>query len=273
MEGVMRLLPILFLSIWLGILPGCASKYGDQHTAVNYYPACYRPIQDLRDNEHNVGKSTGIGAGIGAVGGALIGLLATGKWQGAVMGAAVGGAGGAMVGNAYGSKQQERDDNVRLASYLQDIDGDISKLDVVSAAATNSLQCYDRQFQILLAAIKARQITREAAAQRYAEIQSGREEAIAILGNAYQHGNTMAQDYENAFINEQKQIQTPQKMAKGPVALQQKQRAIAQGRQRNQALIRKTSSIQQKRDTALADSSRQTREINEAYAALSDIRS
>ena len=50
-------------------LPGCASKYGAQRTKVNYYPQCYQPVQQLRDDENYVAKSTATGA----VGGALLG--------------------------------------------------------------------------------------------------------------------------------------------------------------------------------------------------------
>lgn len=250
------------------ILPGCASKYAEQRTQVYYYPACYQPIQDLRNNEGNVGKSTAVGAGIGAVGGALIGLLATGKWQGAVMGAAVGGVGGTMAGAAYGRRQQERDDNMRLAGYLQDIDGDISNLDITSAAARTSLQCYDRQFNVLLGQIKSRQITREAAQQRFAEIQNGREEAIAILGNAYQYGSNMNQQYEQAFVSEERQISAPVKRA----SYQQNARTLNTARQRQRRLTQKTEAINETRSMAQANTAQQTQQINSAMAELQDIR-
>lgn len=263
----------LMLALSVAALPGCASKYGEQHTSVSYYPACYQPIKDLRENEHTVGKSTAVGAGLGAVGGALIGLLTTGKWQGAVMGAAVGGVGGSMVGNAYGRKQQEKNDNIRLNSYLQDIDGDISNLDVASAAARSSLQCYDRQFKALIGEIKAKQIAREAAQSRYAEIQSGREEAIAILGNAAQHGENLDQEYERAFASEQQQLQSPQKMAQGKAAYQQNMRSLQAAKSRKRTLTQKTASIREERLAAQNDTSAQTRELQEAMAQLQDIRS
>ena len=58
---------------------------------------------------------------------------------GAVVGGATGGVAGTMAGNIYARKQQEADDNRRLASYLQDLDGDISNLDLAGAAARTSL--------------------------------------------------------------------------------------------------------------------------------------
>lgn len=249
-------------------LTGCASKYGEQTTQVNYYPACYRPIQDLRANEHNVAKSTAVGAGIGAASGALIGLLTTGKWQGAVMGAAIGGVGGTMVGNMYGRKQQEKNDNIRLASYCQDLDGDISNLDATSAAARASLQCYDREFNALLAGIRARQLTRDVARSRFVEIQNGREEAIRILGNAYDYGSNMNQEYEKAFASEEQAIRAPQKQA----SYRQNSRALNDARQRKKSLAQKTAAIKEERTTAQNATSRQTKEINEALAELESIK-
>lgn len=260
------------LIVVFGLCNGCASKYGEQKTQVNYYPACYKPIADLRSGENTVAKNTAGGALLGAFTGAMIGLLATGKWQGAVMGGAAGGVAGSVAGNIYGKKQQEKDDNIRLNSYLQDIDGDISNLDIVSAAARSSLQCYDGQFNILISEIKAKQISRQAAEQRFAEISDGREEAIALLGNAWQHGQNLNQEYENAFINEQKNISAPAQSTQ-TVSYQQKAATLNKARQRKAALAQKTADVSRQRQQAVTDTSRQTREINEAYAALADIRS
>lgn len=270
----MRRIPNILIAAGMAVvLAGCASKYGDPQTQVRYYPACYRPIQDLRDNEHNVGKSTAIGAGIGMASGALIGLLTTGKWQGAVMGAAIGGAGGSIVGNMYGRKQQEKDDNIRLNSYLQDLDGDISNLDATSAAARTSLQCYDREFKVLLAAIKAKQITREVAAQHFREIQNGREEAIAILGNAAQYGANLNQEYERAFASEQQQVLAPQKVATDRGQAQRNASTLGTAQRRRQTLAQKTQQISRERTTAQNQTSAQIQEINNAMAELEEIRS
>lgn len=251
-------------------LSGCASKYGTQKTSVNYYPACYRPIAELRKSEHDVAKTTAGGAALGAIGGALLGLLASGgKWEGAVAGAAAGGVAGTMAGNIYAKKQKEADDNRRLASYLQDIDGDISNLDIEKAAAKNSLQCYDGQFKKLLGQIKARKIARPAAQERFAEISAGREEAIAILGNAASQGQNLSQEYEKAFINEEEQIKTQQKTAEGRQAYQKKAEAIQTARKRKAALDNKTGELKIEKAQAQNQSQDQLKEFNDA---LSDAR-
>lgn len=259
---------LLFIPVVLSSLAGCASKYGEQKTSVNYYPACYRPIQDLRESEHNVAKGTATGGIIGALGGALTGLLATGKWEGAVMGGALGGVAGSVAGNIYASKQQVADDNRRLASYLQDIDGDISNLDVAQAAARTSLQCYDQQFKVLVADIKARKIARDAAQQRFAEISAGREEAIAILGDAYSNGANLAQQYQQAFVQEEQQIKTPQKLAQGRAAYAQKQQAINTAKSKQRVLAQKTESISREKAQAESNSSAQLQDFREALADI-----
>lgn len=269
----MRRCTAWIMMILLFGLGGCASKYGTQNTSVNYYLGCYRPIADLRENEHSTAKGTATGAVIGALGGALVGLLATGgKWQGAVIGGATGGVAGTMAGNIYARKQQEADDNRRLASYLQDLDGDISNLDLASAAARTSLQCYDNQFNLLVAAIKARQIDRQSAAARYAEISSGREEAIAILGNAVQYGRNLDQQYEQAFMSEEQNLAQPRSRASGASKAAQGKRNLNVARNRKQVLTQKTRAIEEQKSQAQQASSSQTREINEVMANLEDIR-
>ncbi len=99
------------------LLPGCASQYGEKITKVNHYPQCYKPIEDLRNEENAVAKSTAAGAATGAVTGAIAGGIATGSWKGAVAGAAVGGAAGAVAGNAYGKAQQAKRDAAFFAEY------------------------------------------------------------------------------------------------------------------------------------------------------------
>lgn len=255
-------------------LGGCASKYGEQRTTTQYYPSCYRPIQDLRERENDVNKGAGTGALVGALGGALVGLLASGgKWQGAVTGAAVGGAGGAIGGAMTAQAQKQRDDNMRMAAYLENLDGDISNLDIAGAAARTSLQCYDQQFNALLAQIRAKSITRQAAAARYAEITSGRQEAISILGHAVDNGRNLEQQYEQAFESEQRAMTPSPQVSPNPVAYQKRSNTLKAARQRKSALTQKTANLARERDEARLASNRQTQEINEAMANLEDIRS
>lgn len=247
---------------------GCASRYGEQHTQVNYYPACYAPIRDLRDRENDVGRTTAGGAVVGALGGALVGLLATGgKWQGAMVGAAAGGATGAVAGNIYAKKRRVADDNMRLASYLQDIDGDISQMDVTAAAARASLQCYDRQFNALLTNIRAGKVTRSEAGARYAEISSGREEAIALLGSAASYGRDLDARYEQAFRQEEADLRAPARGAAGN--RKEAGNQLAAARRRKQQLSTRAEALTREKASAEAESASQ---LNRLQSSLSDIR-
>jgi len=99
-------IPLCFFLAAGLLVSGCTSQYGDQKTKVNYYPQCYQPVNQLRQDENSTGKSTAAGAVGGALLGALIGGLATGKASGAVAGAVAGGAAGAVAGNVYGKSKR-----------------------------------------------------------------------------------------------------------------------------------------------------------------------
>ena len=179
---------------------GCAAaRYGKQETEVYYFPECYAPIHRLRQSESRVTKSTAGGALLGAFGGALLGLLTTGEARGAVAGAVIGGAGGAMMGHATAKNAQEHEENRLMYQYIQEIDGDISNLDLVSAAATTSLQCYDRRFRSTVNDYKNGRITRAELSDRYSEIQSGTREASNLLGDAANNGRDMERRYRQAL--------------------------------------------------------------------------
>lgn len=265
----------LTVALALAVLPGCASKYGEKKVTTNYYPACYKPIQDLRDREHDVAKGTVGGAAIGALGGALLGFLASGgKAEGALTGAVAGGVTGAVAGNLYARKQKEADDNRRLASYLQDIDGDISGLDIDSAAARTSLQCYDKQFNVLITEIKEKRISRLAAEQRYGEISAGREEAILIMGDLITRGQNLDREYEQAFLNEEQSFEAPAKSQQvRRVSKRQATAALKPARQRQTVLKQKVSDIQKERTQAQTATSQQQQLLAESLSALDSAKS
>lgn len=200
---------LMLVALSLGGLGGCASKYGQQTTVVNHYPQCYAPIKQLRDEEHRVAKSTAGGAAGGALLGALIGGLATGKVEGAVAGAAIGGVAGGTVGYAHGKQSEIRDQNARMASYLRDLDGDISGLDAVSASARFSIQCYDKEFKQVVAGFKAGRITRFELDTSYKEIRNGISEAERILGATLQNAYERDSQYQAAITDEAQKMGAP----------------------------------------------------------------
>lgn len=189
-------------------LLGCATgRYGDQITRVNYYPACYAPLDDLRQADKSFNRTIAASTSFGAIMGAVVGLLASdGKPQGALVGAAAGGALGAGAGYAKAKRDRIADDNQRMASYLRDIQGDIAGLDRASAAARVARDCYNREFAAALAAYKAGKITRGELQSRYEEIRDGCTEASAILGTMLDSAAQREQQYREAIAQENQKM-------------------------------------------------------------------
>ena len=178
---------------------GCTSQYGAQKTKVNYYPQCYQPVNQLRQDENSTGKSTAAGAVGGALLGALIGGLATGKASGALIGAAAGGAAGAVAGNVYGKSKSQQRDAAYMQQYSQQLGSEAASMNRSTAAAKVAAKCYDDQFKLAASQFKAGQISRIEFQDRYNEIRSGLEETSFILNDT---ATTMAKkdgEYQQAL--------------------------------------------------------------------------
>lgn len=280
--------PLLTLS-----LSCCASQYGSQRTIVRYYPSCYRPIYDLRRSEHNVARVTAGTALVGALLGAALGVAGSDRrhrGQGTLAGAALGGVAGGMAGNIYAQKQQIADENRRMASYLETLEGDISNLDIVSGSARASLQCYDRQFAGLLEDIRIRRVPPAQARQMYSEIRSGREEAIALLGQAETHGHELDRQYQQAFYEEERQLGLPhgreEELASAPRQSQlnrstpkqsrrtdtgprtHAQRTLANAKKKQAALSQKVNRITEDRVAAQRRNQAEARELERMLADI-----
>ncbi len=189
----------------MGLTSGCASKYGAQTTRVERFPACYAPIQELREDESSVAKSTATGSLVGALGGALVGLMASGgKWQGAAVGGAMGAAAGSAVGYSQGKQKQMANENARMASYMRDLDGDISGLTASTASARMAIQCYQREFKNVIAQYKMGAISKIELESSYNEIRSGIEESERILGQIIDKAQNRDAEYLAAMDQESK---------------------------------------------------------------------
>lgn len=283
-----RCISLLLIALLL-FSSGCASKYGEQKTTVEYYPACYKPIEDLRQSEHGKSKTTVagiiIGGTLGVVGGAVIGAASGFRPEGIAAGAIVGAIAGGLISNIYWDHHKIKEDNKRLATYLETIDGNITGMDVVTASATSSLQCYDREFNLLITAMRDKTIDKDAAAKRFAEISSGREEAINILGEVSKYGRDLNQEYAEAMKKEEKVVLNPTKpQPKYATEDDYKQyrirrknkpentAAIQRVRDKSESLLQKSDSIKRLQNEAESVTAKQTEEINKIMADLADIR-
>lgn len=186
-------------------LSGCAAQYAPQTTVVNYYPDCYQPLNTLRQSAKNYNKSVVGGAVAGGLIGAVFGLLITGKAEGAAAGAAAGATAGAVAG--YSNAESEQ--NKQLASFLAELDGDISGLDNVNAAGRVALQCYDKSFKRAITDFKAKRMNRSELDARYAEIKAGSAEALTLMNKQADAAREKESSYQAALNEEARIAQRP----------------------------------------------------------------
>lgn len=178
--------PVLFLLLILLFTTSCAKKTEDTVQA-HYYPSCHEPLAYLHSRTGGTGKAVATGAVQGGVisgiATAIVGAI-TGNLRpvGVLAGVAAGGAVGGLVGGVNQHQNIERADNQHLAKYLEEVDGDISNMDIVQAAATVSKQCYAREFATLTREMREGKIEDSAALARYTEIVAGTKEADQLLG-------------------------------------------------------------------------------------------
>lgn len=169
----------------LGLGAGCSQKAAAP-VQVQYYPACHEPLAYLHQRSSGAGRaiagSAMQGGVLSGIASAIIGAIAGGiNGTGVAVSVGVGSALGGTMGALHSKNAQQREDNRHLAAYLEQIDGNIEGLDIVSAAATVSRQCYNREFQKLLASMKDKSITLQAAQSRFREIETGERESAQLL--------------------------------------------------------------------------------------------
>lgn len=174
----------LLLIAVLGSVAACGRK--SESVQVQYYPVCYEPLAYLHQRSGGTGSAIAGGAlQAGVLSGmatAIIGAIAGGvNGTSMAVGIGVGSAIGGTMGAMGKTSAQQREDNKHLAAYLEQIDGDIDGLDIVSAAAKVSQQCYNREFRQLLMAMKDRTVTEQAALSRFNEIKAGENETAQLL--------------------------------------------------------------------------------------------
>jgi len=226
------------------LFSGCAStNYGQQQTTVSYYPQCYAPIQELRKADSNfnttVATSTAVGAGLGI----LAGLLITGSVEGAIIGGVSGAASGALIGYGQAKRNRIQDDNLRMASYLNDIDGDISGLNRATGAARISRQCYDNAFRVALASYNDKKISKVEFRAKLNEIKNGSAETAMILGQIITGASEKEKAYQEAITAEAKLAKVP--VPASVVQAQNQQKYVAKASTK-QAATKKDDAVSKK---------------------------
>ncbi len=186
------------------LLNGCA-KLAPKTTQVNYYPACYAPINKLREENKKFASTVAAGIIIGGLIGAGLGLaLGGGRGVSAGIGALAGAAGGAALGYAIAKQKQIKDDQQRRASIAGDIDLDISSMDSIALASIQARQCYTSQFDLELARYKGGEIGKAEFLERAKEIVSGLNEIAALLKSSESGSQDKLLQYKAAVDSEYK---------------------------------------------------------------------
>ncbi len=177
----------------LALLGGCSTSSGTlgQSGAGLYYPMCYSPLQQARrldsrarDIASGAGRGLLVGTLAGLAGGAISALF-TGNAMNIVSGAAIGAAGGTVAGGVTGgmqSNQAEKD--ALMAEWSQEAGQPLEGLGFTGAAATWSIECYNRRLAEVKKEIADGIVPASVAEPRLVEIERGRQEAYALLNGA-----------------------------------------------------------------------------------------
>ena len=195
---------ILILTICLLVCPlGCSKKTSDGPVKAEYYPDCHEPLAYLRDRSSGVGKRVAVGAAKGGVISGIATVIAsaiTGNLRGVgvLAGVAAGAAVGGVVSGVSSSDEIEKEDNKRMSKYLEEIDGDIDGMDLTTASATVSRQCYNRAFDALKTDLREKKISVAVARSRLNEILAGENEAAQLLKEQPQD-RIMEDEFESAI--------------------------------------------------------------------------
>ncbi|MDR1037695.1 MAG: hypothetical protein LBT40_14370 [Deltaproteobacteria bacterium] len=194
-----RALPALCVALALTMLfTGCAGgRLGRQTVRVNYYPECYQPVTDMRENAKQLNENVMKGAIGGAIAGGLAALLTgSGDWREVAVSAAAGAITGATVSYLITSETQSRTQEERFAIYSQTMDVDYRNLDQAVAAARMTATCYKREYQQVARDYKAGRMSQEEMVERVTEIRDGTSDAATILRNYNDVAAANIQTYE-----------------------------------------------------------------------------
>lgn len=178
-------------------LTGCANQGNFGANPTLYYGECYLPLQQARQLD-STAQDVAEGAGKGFLAGTLAGLaggavsaLFTGDPLNIVSGAAIGAAGGAVAGGVYGGMQSnDAQKEALMAQWNQQTDGAISGLGFNAAAATTSIQCYNKRLAELQKEVDEGIVSPATAEPRLNEIELGRQQAYMLLRNAETPGSS-----------------------------------------------------------------------------------
>ncbi len=257
---------MLVLICLAAFLTACAPQAKIPKINAEYYPQCVKPFQDLAEAQKALVQRTIVSGVVGAAGGAAVGALVSGDWKGALAGGLIGGVSAGAVGYASGKQQQIKDVKARLASYRADMTTDIKNMSQVELYSMLSLQCYVREFKILLGSYRAHRILEADFKSHYAEIRNGMTQISTVLDDAYKQSVKREQEFRNALASERELAKAKPKENRTLAAAEQK-------RSRQTKAISKVKNINQMEqliDNAKKDAEQNAAKQEAAYASAID---
>lgn len=198
---------VIFIVAISLLLTGCASQYGRQTTVINYYPNCYSPIAQLREEEKKFVHNVATGAIVGTIVGAAIGA-AVGGARGAAIGAGAGALAGGGIAAVLTKYKQVEDDKLRRSYLSKDMATEAATLDHVGLSAAMASKCYKEEFDRLLADYKSGSMSRENFQARATEIISGLNEITQITKSFNKEAETRMTQYQQMLGDEAKKDNT-----------------------------------------------------------------
>jgi len=199
---------VIFVSATTLCLSGC-STVNTQVTnfKTDYYPQCYKPIVDIakdRDHSGEVAKAVA-GVFVGALIGALVGASSNDS-KGAIAGAAIGAAAGGALGFGLAKIQSIRDQGQRLEALQQTLGQDASDLNLDQASVLSAFRCYSGEIEVIKDAVAKKEMSREEAAKRIAEIRQGLENAKLFWDERATEMDKKVTDYDKFIAEEDQKV-------------------------------------------------------------------
>ena len=197
---------VLSLAVAGCVAPGSTTV--QQTTKVNYYPQCYQPVAQLRQQDEQFQQVMAANTVMGAVTGAALGGIIGGNWRSALFGAVAGATTAAANTYAQARLQQEANDESRRGLIAGDMARDSGELQRAVIAARQADDCYGHVYTRLAADVRRGAISKEEARPRFVEIDQGERETSLILAEYGKKARGIQEQYQVAFDQEAQRLNT-----------------------------------------------------------------
>ena len=189
---------VLLVAVGSSALAGCQTTGQNLARFNDVSDRCVAYRQPLIQTEQDLQAPIAGGAVVGAVVGGLLGGLATGKPAGAIAGALAGGLGGASLAYYDSRQKQARNQQELLAAIDGDARNDASRFTGLGSAITGLQGCRQQQIAELRQQVLAKQLTKDQAIAKRAQIQSSIRQDGDLVNAVFGHVDERVETYVNS---------------------------------------------------------------------------